>query len=214
MYIMWWKKYIKVIIILVIILSLGFGVYKLARVIVSNTYSSSEFVKEKESDKNKNSESAKSKNSDSDSVDTDDSESNSNDSVESYESSNVEEYNLNEYQKGKSSIREDGDVDNSSYTRDEYILRLASVLNTDNSPYHKFYAECNGVAEDIEGGDKLVTIMHEDEVVVSVYCNSVDYAPYMFTKTTPFTDAENTFYSSLGNGETGEDNGVYYWKYI
>lgn len=50
---MWWKKYIKIVIIVIVIGLMGFGVYKLAGVIVNNTYSSRELVGEQSGESNK-----------------------------------------------------------------------------------------------------------------------------------------------------------------
>ena len=50
---MWWKKYIKIAIIVIVIGLIGFGIYKLAGVLVSSTYSSRELVEEQSVESNK-----------------------------------------------------------------------------------------------------------------------------------------------------------------
>lgn len=50
---MWWKKYIKIAIIVIVIGLIGFGIYKLAGVLVNSTYSSRELVEEQSVESNK-----------------------------------------------------------------------------------------------------------------------------------------------------------------
>ena len=50
---MWWKKYIKIAIIVIVIGLIGFGIYKLSGVLVSSTYSSRELVEEQSVESNK-----------------------------------------------------------------------------------------------------------------------------------------------------------------
>lgn len=210
---MWWKKYIKIAIIIIVIGLVGFGIYKLAGVIVDNTYSSRELVK-----KSDNQEESNTQSSSTDSQDASESESEENSSgtteLSSDVASNSEEYNLEDYQPSNQQVRDDGDINNSAYSKNEYLLRLSTILNREDSPYHSYYNECNATAEDLQDGDKVINISHENSTILSVYCNSIDYAPYMFTKSSPFSEEEDKFFSSLGNGESGEDEGVYYWRYI
>lgn len=210
---MWWKKYIKIAIIVIVIVLIGFGIYKLAGILVNSTYSSRELVEESNSQ-----EKGSTKDSSADSQDASESESEEDSSsttdTDSSSSSNSQEYNLGDYQPSNRQVRDDGDVDNSAYSKNEYLLRLSTILSREDSPYHSYYSECSAIAEDLQGGDKVINIIHENNIILSVYCNSIDYAPYMFTKSSPFSEEEDKFFSSLENGESGEDEGVYYWRYM
>lgn len=50
---MWWKKYIKIAIIVIVIGLIGFGIYKLAGILVNSTYSSRKLVEEQSVESNK-----------------------------------------------------------------------------------------------------------------------------------------------------------------
>lgn len=95
----------------------------------------------------------------------------------------------------------------------DYVARVLYLLTLDNSPYKDLNLDY--VESDLENGEKVISIIDSEsnELLVDVYCNSVDYGSYMYVKKEPFSEEEDTFYMAMGNGETGEHDGEYYWYF-
>lgn len=97
---------------------------------------------------------------------------------------------------------------------DNYLDKIGNILSSEGSPYGSLYRSCRAVEYDLDSGDKRIDLYDNDNVMLSIYCNNIDYSPYMFTKNTEFSVGEDEFFSSLANGETGIlDSGEYYWLF-
>lgn len=94
-----------------------------------------------------------------------------------------------------------------------YLTRIKDILNHEDSPYKEL--DCTISEEDLSNGEKRFYIMSNKDIVLEVYGNSTDYAPYMFTSKTDFSLDQDEFFSSLQNGKTGynEETKEYYWLY-
>lgn len=176
------KKRIKVIIIIAVVVAILLGVFSLAKVIVGNGYSSLEVVQE-EAEKRE----------------------------EEIKAPEVTETPKED--EGVHGFLSDDEIqeiaDNENIPT--YVARINYILTEPDSPYVDY--KLDYIESDLENGEKVISILDREteEKLVDVYCNSVDYGSYMYVKNTEFTEEENTFYKNMGNGETGERDGKYYW---
>lgn len=94
-----------------------------------------------------------------------------------------------------------------------YLDRLKDILSSEGSPYKDI--EYTVEEQDLSNGEKLFSIKSDGDVVLEVYGNSVDYAPYMFVSKNKLTSEEKEFFRNLQNGEEGynEETKEYYWLY-
>lgn len=150
---MWWKKYIKIVIIVIVIGLMGFGVYKLAGVIVDNTYSSRELVEEQSGESNKES--------------TDVSE----EKVE--EDQTVIFYNEETLEEDKASYFQESSESSEGVTTTEEILS-----HIENS-YSDKYKELN--SKEFNGNNQNVLVLrYKEDVSFSESINSYDYISIIY----------------------------------
>lgn len=150
---MWWKKYIKIVIIVIVIGLMGFGVYKLAGVIVDNTYSSRELVGEQSGESNKEP--------------TDVPE----EKVE--EDQTVVFYNEETLEKDKASyIQESSDSSEGVTTTEE-------ILSYIENSYSDKYKELNS-KEFNDNNQNVLVLRYKEDVSFSESINSYDYISIIY----------------------------------
>lgn len=150
---MWWKKYIKIVIIVIVIGLVGFGIYKLAGVIVDNTYSSRELVEEQSGESNKES--------------TDVPE----EKVE--EDQTVIFYNEETLKEDKASYFQESSESSEGVTTTEKILS-----HIENS-YNDKYKELN--SKEFNGNNQNVLVLrYKEDVSFSESINSYDYISIIY----------------------------------
>lgn len=150
---MWWKKYIKIVIIVIVIGLVGFGIYKLAGVIVDNTYSSRELVEEQSGESNKES--------------TDVSE----EKVE--EDQTVIFYNEETLEEDKASYFQE------SSESSEGVSTTEEILSHIENSYSDKYKELN--SKEFNGNNQNVLVLrYKEDVSFSESINSYDYISIIY----------------------------------
>ena len=150
---MWWKKYIKIVIIVIVIGLVGFGIYKLAGVIVDNTYSSRELVEEQSGESNKES--------------TDVSE----EKVE--EDQTVIFYNEETLEEDKASYFKE------SSESSEGVSTTEEILSHIENSYSDKYKELN--SKEFNGNNQNVLVLrYKEDVSFSESINSYDYISIIY----------------------------------
>lgn len=202
------KKRMKVLIILGVVVVSSLGVYGLSSFIVDKSYDSYLEVSKEKSDKEKKQKKVEI---------TDAEEPNEvSDQQSEVETREKQEYTYEDYSKYEGVEYKPGDTINDEGVR-VYIERLRNVVFASNSPFYQYMNTCTIQEEDLASGAKKFTLKTESgDIFLMVYGNSVDYAPYIFAKTTAFTPEEEKYIKSLGNGVSGFNNetGEYYWEFM
>ena len=198
---MWWKKYIKIAIIVIVIGLVGFGIYKLAGVIVDNTYSSRELVEGQTPEKENQEQIGE---------ETSEEISEDNFSDNTLSSSSTPE-NTNNDNVGKeeteSNIQQGTKQENQS-NQDFILSQTKSMLK--DSPYPELAEKKNTnytISVD-ENGDCTVSI---EEYTFGFYKDSLAFR--YLSKSSEFTEEEINWLSP--NGETQwftEENGKHVFR--
>lgn len=182
------KKKIIIALVVVVIGLYGYGIYSLSRVIVDNSYSS----RQRLADESKND----------DTNDTSDyvvvqSPTESGDegaySEDDVELSTDEEYEL--------------------YKNKSAYGKLKELLTKSNSPYD--FESYSVLESKSNEGETILDVYNGNTIILSVYCDTVSNTPYCFVSgTSGFSDKENEYISSLGNGQyTRRSDGSEVWLF-
>lgn len=195
---MWWKKYIKIAIIVIVV---GLGIYKLAGVIVNNTYSSRELVEEQTSEK-ENQEQIGEETSEEVSKD------NSSDNTLSSSSTPENTNNDNVGKEETESNIQQGTKQESQSNQDFILSQTKSMLK--DSPYPELAEKknTNYIISVDENGDYTVSI---EEYTFGFYKDSLAFR--YLSKSSEFTEGEVNWLSP--NGETQwftEENGKHVFR--
>lgn len=198
---MWWKKYIKIAIIVIMIGLVGFGIYKLAGVIVDNTYSSRELVEEQTPEKENQEQIGEE-------ISEEVSEDNFSDNTLSSSSTPENTNNDNVGKEETESNIQQGTKQESQSNQDFILSQTKSMLK--DSPYPELAEKKNTnytISVD-ENGDYTVSI---EEYTFGFYKDSLAFR--YLSKSGEFTEEEINWLSP--NGETQwftEENGKHVFR--
>lgn len=192
---MWWKKYVKIAIIVIVIGLIGFGIYKLAGVLVNSTYSSRELVEEQVEENGKEEQNSK--------------ESSNEELLD--ESSNLSSTSNTVRESESTEINPDiqqGTKQEGQSNQDFIILQTKAMLK--DSPYPELSTK--------ENSNYLVSVDENEDYTVSIgdytfgfYKDSLAFR--YLAKSSEFTESEINWLSPDGNTQWfTEEDGMYIYR--